>query len=63
MSISGIGVREAFFVALLGQFGVADSLAFAYSVVVYMVFMLFALIGGLLYAGKQFTLKDMRPDK
>ncbi len=63
ISISGIGVREATFVALLRQFGVADSLGFAYSVVVYIVFMLFALIGGLLYAGKQFTLKDTRPDK
>ncbi len=59
ISISGIGVREATFVALLGQFGVPDSLAFAYSVVVYLVFMLFALIGGVLYAGGQFASKDM----
>jgi len=59
ISISGIGVREATFVALLGQFGVDDTLAFTYSVVVYLVFMLFALIGGLLYAGKQLTSEDM----
>lgn len=62
ISISGIGVREATFVALLSQFGVADSLGFAYSVVVYVVFMLFALVGGLLYAGRQLTLKDMRSE-
>jgi hypothetical protein len=60
ISISGIGVREAAFVALLGQFGVDDTLAFTYSVVVYLVFMLFALIGGLLYAGRQLRPEDMR---
>jgi uncharacterized protein (TIRG00374 family) len=57
ISVSGIGVREATFVALLRQFGIADSLGFAYSVVVYVVFMLFALIGGLLYSGRQLGLK------
>ncbi len=55
ISMGGIGVREATFVALLRQFGVADSLGFAYSIVVYVVFMLFALIGGLLYAGRQLS--------
>jgi uncharacterized membrane protein YbhN (UPF0104 family) len=59
ISISGIGVREATFVALLGRFGVDGTLAFTYSVVVYLVFMLFALIGGLLYAGGQLKPEDM----
>jgi len=59
ISISGIGVREATFVALLSQFGVDGTLAFTYSVVVYLVFMLFALIGGLLYSGKQLISEDM----
>jgi uncharacterized protein (TIRG00374 family) len=60
ISISGIGVREATFVALLGRFGVDDTLAFTYSVIVYLVFMLFALIGGLLYAGRQVRPQDPR---
>jgi uncharacterized protein (TIRG00374 family) len=55
ISVSGIGVREATFVAMLKPFGVPDSLGFAYSVAVYVIFMLFALIGGLLYATRQFT--------
>jgi uncharacterized membrane protein YbhN (UPF0104 family) len=55
ISVSGLGVREATFVALLGQFGVENSLAFAYSVAVYVVFTLFALIGGLLYGTRQFA--------
>jgi uncharacterized protein (TIRG00374 family) len=53
-SLDGIGVREATFVAMLGQFGVEESLAFAYSVAVYVVFMVFALVGGLLYGTGQF---------
>lgn len=58
ISISGIGVREATFVALLGRFGVDGTLAFTYSVVVYLVFMLFALAGGLLYAVRQVRPED-----
>jgi len=50
VSLSGIGVREAAFVALLGQFGVGENLAFAYGLVVYFVFFLFSIIGGVLYA-------------
>ncbi len=50
ISLSGIGVREAAFVALLGQFGVDENLAFAYGLVVYFVFFLFSIIGGMLYA-------------
>ena len=50
VSLAGIGVREAAFVALLGQFGVGESLAFAYGVMVYVVFLLFSIIGGVLYA-------------
>ncbi len=50
ISLSGIGVREAAFVALLAQFGVGENLAFAYGLVVYFVFFLFSIIGGILYA-------------
>jgi uncharacterized protein (TIRG00374 family) len=50
VSLSGIGVREAAFVALLGQFGVGENLAFAYGLVVYFVFFLFSILGGVLYA-------------
>jgi hypothetical protein len=50
ISLSGIGVREAAFVALLGQFGVGENLAFAYGLVVYFVFFLFSIVGGILYA-------------
>jgi uncharacterized protein (TIRG00374 family) len=62
ISISGIGVREATFVALLGRFGVDGTLAFTYSVVVYLVFMLFALIGGMLYALRQLGPEDEEPE-
>jgi uncharacterized protein (TIRG00374 family) len=55
ISISGIGVREAAFVTMLRQFGVQDSLAFAFAVVVYVIFFLFALLGGVLYGTRQFT--------
>jgi hypothetical protein len=58
ISISGLGVREATFVAMLRQFGVEDSLGFAYSVVVYAVFALFALVGGVLYGTGQFANKS-----
>jgi uncharacterized membrane protein YbhN (UPF0104 family) len=53
ISVSGLGVREATFVFMLGQFGVDEGLAFAYSVVVYVVFTFFALVGGLLYGSAQ----------
>jgi uncharacterized protein (TIRG00374 family) len=54
ISLSGFGVREAAFVALLGQFGVDRELAFAYGLVVYFVFFLFSIAGGLLYAAGGF---------
>jgi uncharacterized protein (TIRG00374 family) len=50
VSLSGIGVREAAFVAMLGEFGVEQNLAFAYGLVVYLVFFIFSILGGLLYA-------------
>ncbi len=50
VSLSGIGVREAAFVALLGRFGVGENLAFAYGLMVYFVFFVFSIIGGVLYA-------------
>jgi hypothetical protein len=49
VSISGIGVREAAFVVMLRQFGVEDSLGFSFGIVVYAVFFVFAVIGGVLY--------------
>jgi uncharacterized protein (TIRG00374 family) len=55
ISVSGIGVREAAFVAMLRQFGVEDSLGFAFAVVVYVIFFGFALVGGLLYGTRQFV--------
>ncbi|MFH1312161.1 MAG: lysylphosphatidylglycerol synthase transmembrane domain-containing protein [Candidatus Eisenbacteria bacterium] len=58
ISISGIGVREAAFVAMLRQFGVEDSMGFAFSVVVYAIFFGFALIGGVLYGTRQFMSKS-----
>ncbi|MFH1220442.1 MAG: lysylphosphatidylglycerol synthase transmembrane domain-containing protein [Candidatus Eisenbacteria bacterium] len=48
-SISGIGVREGAFVAMLQQFGVEKSLGFSFGFVVYVVFFVFALLGGILY--------------
>ena len=58
ISFAGIGIREATFAAMLKPFGVAESLGLAYSAVVYLVFMLFALIGGLLYGTRQFLRKS-----
>ncbi len=55
ISISGIGVREAAFVTMLRQFGIQDSLGFAFAVVVYVIFFVFALLGGVLYGTKQFA--------
>jgi hypothetical protein len=54
ISISGIGMREAAFVTMLRQFGVSDSLGFAFSVVVYVIFFGLALAGGVLYGTRQF---------
>lgn len=54
ISISGIGLREAAFVAMLRQFGVEDSMGFAFSIVVYVIFFAFALVGGVLYGTRQF---------
>jgi uncharacterized protein (TIRG00374 family) len=53
ISISGLGVREAAFVFMLGQFGVDEGLGLAYAVVVYAVFTALALVGGLLYGAAQ----------
>jgi uncharacterized protein (TIRG00374 family) len=50
ISLSGLGVREAAFVALLSEFGVGENLAFAYGLVVYFVFFVFSIVGGILYA-------------
>jgi len=50
ISLSGIGVREAAFVAMLAQFGVDENLAFAYGLVVYIVFLGFSVLGGVMYA-------------
>ncbi len=55
ISISGIGVREAAFVVMLRQFGIEDSVGFAFAVVVYTLFFGFAMLGGLLYGTRQFT--------
>jgi uncharacterized protein (TIRG00374 family) len=49
VSISGIGFREAAFAAMLKQFGVEYSLGLSFGIVVYAVFFLFALAGGVLY--------------
>jgi uncharacterized protein (TIRG00374 family) len=58
ISISGIGVREAAFVTMLRQFGVEDSMGFAFAVVVYVIFFGFALLGGVLYGTRQFISKS-----
>jgi uncharacterized protein (TIRG00374 family) len=55
ISISGIGVREVAFVAMLRQFGIEDSMGFAFSVAVYVLFFGFAVLGGFLYGTRQFT--------
>lgn len=52
VSISGIGVREAAFVAMLRQFGIKDSLSFSFGFMVYLVFFLFAIVGGVLYGAR-----------
>jgi len=52
VSVSGVGVREAAFVAMLRQFGVEDSLAFSFGAMVYVVFFLYALVGGILYGAR-----------
>ncbi len=51
ISISGMGLREASFIILLGTFGVSDSSAFAYSILVFAVTRIVpGLLGGLFEA-------------
>ncbi len=57
VSVSGLGVREAAFVFMLGQFGVDKGLGLAYALVVYAVFTALALVGGLLYGAAQLVRK------
>ena len=57
ISLSGLGVREAAFVFMLGQFGVDKGLGLAYALVVYAVFTVLALVGGLLYGAAQLVRK------
>jgi uncharacterized protein (TIRG00374 family) len=52
VSISGIGFREAAFAVMLRQFGVEYSLGLSFGIVVYAVFFLFALAGGVLYGAR-----------
>jgi hypothetical protein len=40
---------------MLRQFGIQDGLGFAFAVVVYVIFFLFALLGGILYGTRQFS--------
>jgi len=47
-TINGFGVREAFFVAFLGRFGVSNDAAFATGFLFYLVTLLCALPGGLI---------------
>ena len=49
VSISGIGLREAAFAVMLAQFGVETSLGLSFGIVVYAVFFVFAILGGILY--------------
>jgi len=59
VSISGIGLREAAFAAMLKQFGVEYSLGLSFGIVVYAVFFLFALAGGVLYGAR--SVGERRP--
>lgn len=49
LSINGIGVREAIFIFLLSQWGVENSTALALAWLEYGIFLLFGLVGGLVY--------------
>ena len=49
VSISGIGLREAAFAVMLKQFGVEYSLGVSFGIIVYVIFFIFALLGGVLY--------------
>lgn len=49
LSINGIGVREAIFIFLLAQWGVADSTALALAWLEYGIFLAFGLVGGVVY--------------
>ncbi len=53
ISISGLGLREAAFVVMLKQFGVADSKAFTLAVTIYVLFFLLGIVGGVLYGTRQ----------
>lgn len=56
ISISGMGLREGSFILLLGSFGVSDSSAFAYSILVFAVTRVVpSLLGGLLEARTHIT--------
>lgn len=48
VSIGGLGMREASMVGLLGMFGVADDVAFSFSILIFCVQMIRAIIGGML---------------
>jgi len=60
ISISGLGVREAAFVGMLRQFGVEDSRGFTLAVIIYVIFFLFGILGGILYGTRQFLPKGDR---
>lgn len=51
ISISGLGVREGIFVALLGQVGVSAAHATAFSLAWYSLDFALALAGGVIYFG------------
>ncbi len=55
ISISGLGVRETAFVVMLKQFGVEESKGFTLAVVIYVIFFLFGILGGILYGTRQFA--------
>jgi hypothetical protein len=59
VSLSGIGLREAAFAVMLKQFGVEYSRGVLFGIVVYAVFFLFALAGGVLYGAR--SLAARRP--
>lgn len=60
VSISGIGLREAAFAAMLKQFGVEYSLGLSFGIVVYVIFFIFAVAGGVLYGAR--SLGRRRPE-
>jgi len=53
ISISGLGLRESSFIILLGAFGVNDNVAFAYSIIVFVIINVIpGMVGGLFEARK-----------